>query len=223
MAANAQIKAACTMHGCVIRELYLSCATPDHTQLLETATAIQMAWGSLDKTEQMLVETLLAWAVTYDGQIPALFSESQARTASSFSLRNPVIRTSPGTIDGIAALISDVIADAQRADRATRNGQANQTLRSMQQAMDRKYPELGLTFGYVGNCDLMSDRWDDRSWKFFTKCATPACHNACDVSFGGVPTTQMGRLMIQAERELDDWCAQQQQLLADGEIRRVGA
>ena len=215
-----------TMFSDVIRALHGANDTQrparSDVQLYNAAIMIRDAWPRLEKIDQMVVDTLLAWAVTYAGNTPALFAHSQARVNSPFSLRNPIVRNSPDTIEGVAALITQVIADAARAQNAAESGEAHETLQALLKEMQAKYPALGLTFGYVGNCDLGSMRWDDRSWKYFTKCATPACTYGCDVSFGGVGTSQLGRLMIQAEQQLDDWCAEQQRRLDAGEIRRVG-
>lgn len=210
-----------TMFGDVIQALHVAQPSGSDAQLYKAAIAIRDAWPHLEKVDQMVVDTLLAWAVTYAANIPALFAHSQARVNSAFSLRNPIVRNSPDTIEGVAALITQVIEEAARAQTAAESGKAHDTLRDMLADMQAKYPALGLTFGYIGNCDLYGGRWDNRSWKFFTKCATPDCTGACNVSYGGHATGQLGRLMIEAERELDSWCAKQQQRLDAGEIRRV--
>ncbi len=84
-----------------------------------------------------------------------------------------------------------------------------------------EHPRLGLSFGYIGNCDF-GGRYDDRRWKVFTKLATPQCHGACDVSFGGVETARLGDLVVAVDRRLPAWLAEQERRLDAREIRQVG-
>ena len=43
------------------------------------------------------------------------------------------------------------------------------------QDLAAKHPRLGLSFGYIGNCDFPGGQWDDRSWLVFDKLATWRC------------------------------------------------
>ena len=85
-----------------------------------------------------------------------------------------------------------------------------------------RHPRLGLSFGYIGNCDFLGGQWDDRSWMVFAKLATPRCVGACDVHFGGVGTDHLTSLLTQAQARLADWCVEQERRLDVGEIRIVG-
>ncbi len=85
-----------------------------------------------------------------------------------------------------------------------------------------KHPRLGLSFGYIGNCDFLGGQWDDRSWMVFAKLATWRCVGACDIHFGGVHTDHLASLLTHAQARLADWCVEQERRLDAGEIRIVG-
>jgi hypothetical protein len=74
-------------------------------------------------------------------------------------------------------------------------------LQEVQNRLAEKYPGVGLTFGYIGNCN---DRYDDRLWKFFTKVpsppgADPWCGKPC-FSLRLGPTKEI--LVIEADEQL---------------------
>ncbi len=83
-------------------------------------------------------------------------------------------------------------------------------LRSLMNMASAAYPLLGLSFGYIGNCDLHGNQWDNRSWYIFTKLDQDGRQRTgagSSASFGGVETQELGRLVIQAEKEFLSWCA----------------
>lgn len=98
----------------------------------------------------------------------------------------------------------------------------NDALEQLAKDLAAKHPRLGLSFGYLGNCDLLGGQWDDRSWMVFAKLATLRCVGACDVHFGGVHTDHLASLFTQAQAHLADWCVEQEHRLDAGEIRIVG-
>ncbi len=95
-------------------------------------------------------------------------------------------------------------------------------LEQLVQDLAAKHPRLGLSFGYIGNCDFLGGQWDDRSWMVFAKLATWRCVGACDIHFGGVDTDHLADLLAQAQARLADWCVEQARRLEAGEIRIVG-
>jgi len=70
----------------------------------------------------------------------------------------------------------------------------------LKKQLAEKYPQIGLTFGYIGNLE----RWgDDRSWYFFTKVRPPQSDNC--LSFGSCRTDKLDEFIAKAERELENW------------------
>ncbi len=52
----------------------------------------------------------------------------------------------------------------------------------------RLHPELGLSFGYIGNLEWGPQR-DDRQWSVFSKLSTQQGATACNVKWGHYPTS----------------------------------
>ena len=119
------------------------------------------------------------------------------------------------------AIVEGRLAELARATEATRSGLASKALESMVKQLQTLHPDLGLSFGYIGNCDLYGGtNWDDRSWGISTRFIDR--ETRLTVRFGGVPTFMMGRLMINAERDLADWCVKQEERFRTGGVSRVG-
>lgn len=148
------------------------------------------------------------------------------RVQSPIGLRNPYVcelfKAGSHKAHDIKELVQTMISDEIRATNASADNSAYDALKAQVTKLAETYPDLGLTFGYIGNCDLFGQRWDDRRWYVFTKLATPASKGACDISFGGYPTSQLGHLMIQAERKLEAWCQAKMEALTARTIRQVG-
>lgn len=167
---------------------------------------------------------LLAAAVVAadDGQCPdALLGRSVDLLDQRFAKRNDTLRALPEGVQPfqLRALIETHVADIKRANEATASGFADRALASMVKQLQAKHPELGLSYGYIGNCDLYGSRWDDRSWGISTRFVDRETRSS--VRFGGVPTCQLGRMMIMAERDLAAWCLKQEERFAGGTILRA--
>jgi len=70
--------------------------------------------------------------------------------------------------------------------------------------MQELFPQVGLSFGYIGNVE----RWgDERSWKFFTKVKLPGRDMFYDncASFGYASTDNLDKLADEAENSLRHW------------------
>lgn len=208
--------------GIVIQSLWNEERADSTTMLLEAAIRIRDAAPNMTPREGMKCDMLLAYAVHQTMPKSDLGTESWYRLSSPFSLR---FRATDGATDAASAIaLSDgIICDARRATAAAEDQTASSTIRTLVERLAERHPRLGLSFGYIGNCDLFGSRWDDRSWKVFAKLATWKCVGACDVSFGGHSTSDLGRLMIHAERNLAAWCDEQEARLDAQEIRIVGA
>lgn len=98
-----------------------------------------------------------------------------------------------------------------------------QKLEALVKEVAEQHPSFGLSFGYIGNCDLYGDRYDDRSWSVFAKLATRDCIGACNVSYGGYPTNALIHFLRVAELGLATWAEKQEARLNSGEIKIVGA
>lgn len=177
------------------------------------AMAVQIDWsGQLDVTKP-LDETVLALTAT-----------AWAMLSSPNGLKSEILKTlprrDPKVADVLAAVRAKIAAD--EADRARAQVENPATLiGEIVKAAAAEHPRLGLSFGYIGNV-WPGPNGDDRSWRVFTKLATPRCHSGCDISFGQLPTKQLGDLLVAVERRLPAWIAEQERRLDAGEIRQVG-
>lgn len=210
-----------TMFGDVIRLLHGDRPLTTDRLLYEAAVMIRDAMPDLDAREAMEVETILAYGVHLAGNLPAISDHAWSRVQSPAALRFGMLDGIEATVAACHRAITDRLASFRAAQLASEDGTAVGRLRELMEEQAALHPRLGLTFGYIGNCDF-GGRYDDRSWKVFAKLATPRCANACDVSYGGVPTGQLGKLMQRAEIELAAWCDAQERRLDAGEIRIVG-
>jgi len=77
---------------------------------------------------------------------------------------------------------------------------ARKRLDVLLQQMREKYPEIGLSFGYIGNCGA---GFDNRSWMFFTK-VKPLCHANC-LSFGHSCTAGLDNFADRCDAHLEHW------------------
>jgi hypothetical protein len=107
--------------------------------------------------------------------------------------------------------------------RVAEFGDPYRTIREAVETAQAAHPRLGLSFGYVGGVGLhCGPHGDDRSWSVFAKLATPRCHDACDVSFGGVATDVVEDLAARMGEPFHAWLAECERRLDAGEIRVVG-
>ena len=210
-----------TMSGEVIALLTGDRPTETDRMLHDAAIAIRDDTPDLEDREALEAETLLAWGVHLAGNLPSIAPHAAIRVRSRFALRSQVLDGVDTTAE--ACRVIDLMLSASRAARAAgADGTAASRLQAMTEEQKALHPRLGLTLGYIGNCDLSGGRFDDRSWMVFAKLATPSCRGGCDIHFGNVPTRLLGRLMQQAETGLAAWCDEQERRLDAGEIRVVG-
>ena len=94
-------------------------------------------------------------------------------------------------------------------------------LEATTRAARRLHPELGLSFGYIGNLEW-SPRRDDRQWSVFAKLSTKPAPQACDISWGRATIAELGSLAVAASfGDVFDWADRQAVLLADGRLFQV--
>lgn len=83
--------------------------------------------------------------------------------------------------------------------------QGYERLTALHHRLKERYPDIGLSLGYVGNCDNWSD---DRAWKFFTKVMKPfgtRTYAHEQFSWGYASSTQLSLLADRAEAGLEAW------------------
>lgn len=210
-----------TMFGEAIRRLHREGLTDVEARIERAAIAIRDAWPDLDFLERMRADTLLAWAIVR-AELRPLMDAAWPYAQSPWSLRNNVTVGTDGTWQGLCAAVDRHLAECETARTASFDGAAEARCRELLAEMQARHPRLGLSFGYIGNCGFGPGSQDDRSWMFFARLATPTCRGACDVHFGGHRAAYLGKLMLKAEAELADWCAEQERRLDANEIRIVG-
>ncbi len=92
-------------------------------------------------------------------------------------------------------------------------------LRATTEIVRRLHPQIGASFGYIGNLD---HRRDDRQWSVFTKLSSNHAPTACNVSWGRVATADLGGLAVAATLgEVFEWADRQSILLAGGKLFQV--
>ena len=99
---------------------------------------------------------------------------------------------------GFCASIADQVDPGWRS--RPRTASVGNQLQTFGESLARKYPEAGITFGYIGNVRSSDD--DDRSWKFFTRIPkTPFSHQT--MSFGNYSTEDLPEMVVWAKSNLE--------------------
>ena len=81
-------------------------------------------------------------------------------------------------------------------------------LRAAMEAARRLHPQLGLSFGYIGNLEFVHPRRDDRCWSVFSKLSTKPCATGCNISWARAATSELGSLAVAAALgDVFDWAA----------------
>jgi len=196
-------------------------------RLRQGALVLLDAEGPFAGRELMQLENVLAHAVFRDLRTDpenAVQRELEMRAwpmmQSSIGMRNPFLQGIDWAETDLVGLIERHVEERARADAMSLE-EAVTMLRDHTIELSVLYPALGLSFGYIGDCDLgCGPADDDRSWKVFTKLATPGS-SCSDVSWGGRPSGHLGRLAVEAAKSLESWCAATEKRLRKGEIRTL--
>ena len=94
-------------------------------------------------------------------------------------------------------------------------------LRAVTEAARRMHPDLGLSFGYIGNLEYGPTR-DDRQWSVFSKLSSNPAPTACNISWGRAGTGDLGALAVAAALgDIFEWADRQAILLANRKIYQV--
>lgn len=139
-----------------------------------------------------------------------------AMCSSSRGLDNTLMRTlgTKVTLEDHLTVAKSFI-DEETAKRALSAGDADKIIRKVMNELAPQYPELHLTFGYIGNI-YWGPYQDDRSYRVFTQLLDRFGYS---VHFGGHRTEKLGDLAFKVKAQLADWCAEQRAKLASGEVR----
>jgi len=181
--------------------------------LKKVAEAISQGIGEFQGREAMHYENILAHAVmAANAQEPesvaiqALFEQTWPRYQSPIGLRNKFLRANRQSADPMQEFRR--IAMEASAERKMANemdpDEAHKMISNKVAELARMNPELTMTFGYIGNCDLWGNRFDDRSFMIFTGLGDTSNPGA-SVKWGGYAYDQLGLMAVNAERELEDW------------------
>ena len=165
--------------------------------------AIQNITEARTLTQGRALEAIAVDAVciVYLGERSDAFAElAWPVHASPLALRSEVL-ASPSMTDALECKM----ARLRRAAEYNGKPETSDMIRALMEAAAIKYPKLGLSFGYIGNCSLFGGKGlDDRSWRVFTNLRER--NGGYSVSFGGHSTDNLGALLVEAETRLDSWC-----------------
>ncbi|MFZ3482080.1 hypothetical protein [Sphingomonas sp. 3-13AW] len=142
-----------------------------------------------------------------------------------YKLASERARSAGAIVPGPATFQYAVLEHIERdtVARLVEFGDPYETIHAAVNAAAVLYPQLGLSFGYLGGVGPgCGEHGDDRSWQVFTKLATPRCVNACDVSFGSVDTDRIEDLASQMGDPFQAWLKACQADLDAGRVRTVG-
>jgi len=196
-------------------------------RLKSGASTISKAETHFEGRDLMHLENVLAHAVfdalrgiPEDPVLRELEMRAWPMMQSSIGMRNRHLQGIGWTDADLVVLIEEIVDERVRADGMSMD-EANAMLRDQVTELSVLFPTLGLSFGYIGNCDLgCGPKYDDRSWKVFTKLAT-GVSTCSDVSWGGYPSNHLGRMAIEARKDLEGWCHATESRLDAGEIRSL--
>lgn len=210
------------LYSIVIRNLD-AMSTDQHKPIVDLAIYIRDNTPMFTGRLKLHFENILSRAIADldpSIEVPSeVFDNTWPACASAIGLSNHVLALGEhDTPQKIKLLAMKVVAEQQRIE-AMEADEAHAIIKRNVDQMSERFPQLGLTTGYIGNCDFRG-RYDDRSWKVFTKLRRNDQHGL-SVSFGGVPTSDVPRLAIMVETQLEGWCQDTAARLAAGEYRRV--
>lgn len=116
------------------------------------------------------------------------------------------------TLIGAIAVAQSYVAD-ETAKRAMDPSEANAVIRAEMERVSALHPELGMSFGYIGNIEW-GPRRDDRAFMVFTKLAD---RRGYSVSYGSHSHEKLGELAFSVKAKLESWAAEQVAKLKSGE------
>lgn len=162
--------------------------------------------------EQIAVEAVVI--VFHDHSSDAFRDYAHPIYQSPLALRSEILAI-PCPVDALDAKIARLARAAQMNGDPSTDG----AIRALVAEKAAKFPTLGLSYGYIGNCDL-SGHYDDRSFRVFTKLRDRAGYS---VSYGDATAATLGRLLVDIEAGIDSWAEAQIARLAKGDVYALRA
>lgn len=186
--------------------------------LFAAAIAIREEYPLLDRVEALVVDGMLAWAVHRAGNLPTIARKARDMAQGPFSMRHYLTANVGETAEDMCMAIHAKIALFREARTASEDGTAYIRCEELLTKMKDRYPEIGLSFGYIGNLSIAND---DRQWKYFTNVRAATTSTSSNNSFGRHTTAYLGKLMQKAEAELDGWCEDLANGLKEGRFCKI--
>lgn len=148
----------------------------------------------------------------------ALYDLTRSMCASPNGLRNTLLSPlAAGVTLEDHLVVTKQFIENERAKRAMPADVADNIIRDVVAELAPQYPDLGLSYGYIGNI-WHAPFEDDRSFRIFTKLRNQHGHS---VQFGDYHVDQLGELAFRVQAQLADWCEAQRALLQKGDYRSI--
>lgn len=180
-------------------------AIPDADLMVVLASAVQH-----DRADGFKPDWHPYYAAIYDLAWPML--------ASSLGLKNALLAPlGRGVTLADHVIVAQKFIDEEIEKRSMTAAEANKVIGDIIAELSPNYPDLGLSFGYIGNI-WHGPYQDDRSFRVFTKLRDRFGYS---VNFGGHSSARLGELAFLIRAKLADWCTEQRKLLEKGEHRSV--
>ena len=105
---------------------------------------------------------------------------------------------------------------AREAETAMPTDEADRLIRVEMERVRELFPRLGMSYGYIGNCNLFGGpAYDDRSFRVFTQVKTSHTSTVTH-SFGGFPTARLTKMHTQVMAGLENWARELNAQLESG-------
>lgn len=196
----------------------------EHGALIELARFIEIKAEIFQGRTRLHFENLFAHAVAALEPVISLpvdaLDAAWAQISSGIGQRNKFLSGKPKST--IANIQAAALQGVHRREEilAMPAAEAFEKIEAVVKLMQDRFPELRLSFGYIGNCDLAGggNRYDDRSWRIFTGVRDAKRYHL-SVSFGGAATAEIASLAFDVTSELENWCEKLARGLTTGEYR----
>lgn len=114
------------------------------------------------------------------------------------------------------AIAQAIVAD-EVAKISLTSEEADKAIRAEMERVAALHPEIGLSYGYIGNVSW-GPRRDDRAFMVFTRLRDSTGRS---ISFGSHPHDRLGELAFMVRGRLAAWAAEQEDLMRKGSVARL--
>lgn len=161
--------------------------------------------------EQIAVEAIMI--VWFDDDATPAFRDFGHPIFQSVLAMRSELLNGPNRVAALEAKL----ATLARIDMLNRAKGTDAAIRALVTEKAARYPELGLSYGYIGNCDF-GGRYDDRSFRVFTKVRDE--RGAYSINFGSFASwdaKSLGAMLVAIETDFDDWAQATLARIASGQ------